>query len=66
MELKALAETEQATLKRYQDAQARIRLTEDKCKYGVEDIFKIREKCCFPLFPLMLEYSISESSISDL
>lgn len=30
-ELKELAETEQATLRRYQDAQARIRQTEDKC-----------------------------------
>ncbi|XP_045498667.1 centrosomal protein of 131 kDa [Colias croceus] len=30
-ELKELAETEQATLKRYQDAQARIRLQDDKC-----------------------------------
>ncbi|CAH0715337.1 unnamed protein product, partial [Brenthis ino] len=30
-ELKELAQTEQATLKRYQDAQARIRHTEDKC-----------------------------------
>ncbi|XP_047504018.1 centrosomal protein of 131 kDa [Pieris napi] len=30
-ELKELAETEAATLKRYQDAQARIRLQEDKC-----------------------------------
>ncbi|CAG9561710.1 unnamed protein product [Danaus chrysippus] len=32
IELKELAETEQATLKRYQDAQARIRSTEDKCE----------------------------------
>ncbi|GBP90301.1 Centrosomal protein of 131 kDa [Eumeta japonica] len=31
IELKELAETEQATLKRYQDAQARIRQTEAKC-----------------------------------
>ncbi|XP_038220778.1 centrosomal protein of 131 kDa [Zerene cesonia] len=30
-ELKELAETEQATLKRYQDAQARIRQQDDKC-----------------------------------
>ncbi|XP_060803284.1 centrosomal protein of 131 kDa [Amyelois transitella] len=30
-ELKELAETEQATLRRYQDAQARVRLTEDRC-----------------------------------
>ncbi|CAH4028270.1 unnamed protein product [Pieris brassicae] len=30
-ELKELAETEAATLKRYQDAQARVRLQEDKC-----------------------------------
>ncbi|CAK1551273.1 unnamed protein product [Leptosia nina] len=30
-ELKELAETEQATLKRYQDAQARIRQQEDRC-----------------------------------
>ncbi|XP_072949510.1 uncharacterized protein dila [Epargyreus clarus] len=30
-ELKELGETEQATLKRYQDAQARIRQTEDRC-----------------------------------
>lgn len=32
IELKELAETEKATLKRYQDAQARVRQTEDKCK----------------------------------
>ncbi|CAK1580538.1 unnamed protein product [Parnassius mnemosyne] len=31
MELRELAETEQATLKRYQDAQARVRHTEDRC-----------------------------------
>ncbi|KAJ2949288.1 hypothetical protein O0L34_g6237 [Tuta absoluta] len=30
-ELQSLAETEQATLRRYQDAQARIRQTEDRC-----------------------------------
>ncbi|XP_052753390.1 centrosomal protein of 131 kDa [Galleria mellonella] len=30
-ELKELAETEQATLRRYQDAQARVRQTEDRC-----------------------------------
>ncbi|CAB3261718.1 unnamed protein product [Arctia plantaginis] len=30
-ELKELAETEQATLRRYQEAQARVRQTEDKC-----------------------------------
>ncbi|XP_059052047.1 centrosomal protein of 131 kDa [Achroia grisella] len=30
-ELKELAETEQATLRRYQDAQARVRTTEDRC-----------------------------------
>ncbi|KAG7308441.1 hypothetical protein JYU34_005647 [Plutella xylostella] len=30
MELRELAETEQATLRRYQDAQARVRTTEDK------------------------------------
>ncbi|XP_028030053.1 centrosomal protein of 131 kDa [Bombyx mandarina] len=31
LELKELAETEQATLRRYQDAQARVRQTEDRC-----------------------------------
>ncbi|CAH0585515.1 unnamed protein product [Chrysodeixis includens] len=30
-ELKELAQTEQATLRRYQDAQARVRLSEDRC-----------------------------------
>ncbi|KAG6444606.1 centrosomal protein of 131 kDa [Manduca sexta] len=31
VELKELAETEQATLRRYQEAQARVRQTEDRC-----------------------------------
>ncbi|XP_068633207.1 centrosomal protein of 131 kDa [Battus philenor] len=31
IELRELGETEQATLKRYQDAQARVRQTEDRC-----------------------------------